>query len=111
MPDDDIVSMLLKRLNDHEDNFVERKSAGVSYQDICKTLVAFTNALDRGQQAILFIGVANDGRIIGVENPDERQKWVAKLARKTCYPPVPCKSTVFEVSGKNIVAVIVEASE
>jgi hypothetical protein len=36
---------LLQRLSDHEDNFIERKSAGVKSQELRQTLSAFANSL------------------------------------------------------------------
>ena len=110
MTEDAMVSMVRSRLKNHEDGFIERKPPGVSSEDICKTLVAFANSLDEGQQAILFIGVADKGALIGVENTDKMQKTVRTLAMERCYPSIFCTCVVFQESGKSIVAVIVNPS-
>jgi schlafen family protein len=106
-----ITIMLRKRLKNREDGFVECKPEGVSTEDIRKTLVAFANSIPEGEQAILFIGVADDGTLLGVNDTDKLQKGVRRVAEEKCYPPIKahtCK--VFEESGKSIVAVIVSAS-
>ena len=101
---------LLKRLNNHEDGFTERKPQGAKPSDFRQTLVAFANSVPEGQTAVLFIGVANDGKPIGVENPDSLQKKLRQIAERDCYPPVKYQSQVLPVDGRSVVAVIVEAS-
>jgi hypothetical protein len=106
-----ITRMLRQRLRNREDGFTERKPEGVSTEDIRKALVAFANSIPEGEQAILFIGVSDDGTPLGVNNTDKLQKEVRRIAEGKCYPPIKahtCK--VFEESGKSIVAVIVSAS-
>lgn len=95
------------RLNSPEDQFVERKSEGVSYEDICKTLVAFANSLPRGQEAILFIGVSDKGGLTGVSDTDKMQKHIVNLAQNRCYPPVQVQCQVVNISEVNVVAATV----
>jgi len=55
---------LRTRLRDLEDGFTERKRQGAANPaTIRKTLVAFANSVPTGQSAVLFIGVADDGRV------------------------------------------------
>lgn len=101
------------RLNDFEDNYTERKSAGVKPQEIRQTMSAFANSLTAGATAVLFIGV-NDktGAIEGVPDPDGLQKRVRECAARDCYPPITSYTCrVLEVEGKQVLAVKVGASE
>jgi predicted HTH transcriptional regulator len=104
---------LRARLYDKEDGWTERKSKGVSTEDIRKTIIAFANSLPDGQGAVLFIGISDKtGEVEGVDNTDALQKNVRRAAEEKTYPPIHighnCK--VLHESGKSIVAVIVEAS-
>lgn len=99
-----------ERLKNSEDRFTERKSQGVSTEDICKILSAFANSLPDGQEGVLFIGISDKGDLAGVDNPDKLQKNIRKLAEARCYPPIPVQSQVLNESGVNIICVIVFSS-
>ncbi|MBS1786516.1 MAG: ATP-binding protein [Acidobacteria bacterium] len=101
---------LKRRLSDLEDGWTERKEKGVSTDDIRKAIVAFANSVPDGEEAVLFVGVADDGKITGVDNPEKTQKSFSKTASEWCYPPVKHTARVIEVSGNYVVAVIVQAS-
>lgn len=105
---------LLSRLANLEDNFTERKSAGVSPQELRQTLCAFANSLDDEQVAILFIGVDDKtGKVTGVkaEGTDALQKRVREAAEQACYPPITTiSSQVIDVYGLLVVAVLIKAS-
>ena len=105
---------LLQRLSDHEDNFTERKSAGVKSQELRQTLSAFANSLPDGRSAVLFLGIDDrSGAITGIpaDQTDLLQKRVREAAEKECYPPIKTiLSRVLTVEGKLIVAVMVGAS-
>jgi Putative DNA-binding domain len=73
-------------------------------------LVAFANSVPDGEEAILFIGVANDGRITGVDNPEKKQRDVTRTAIDWCYPPIRHTIRVLEVNSQYILAIIVQAS-
>src|SRR5882724_2588775 len=98
---------LLERLKHPEDRFTERKPKGVSTEDKCKTLVAFANSLPDGEEGILFIGVSDKGDILGLDNTDNLQKEMRKLAEQRCYPPIRIQSEVLNISGLEVVAVSV----
>lgn len=95
-----------RRLLDVEDGWTERKPQGVGGDDVRRALVAFANSVPDGEEAILFIGVADDGTPIGVDNPDNTQKNVRRWA-DSCYPAISHTSKVIESDGVHIVAVIV----
>lgn len=106
--------VLRQRLKDREDGWTERKSKGVNTEDITKTIVAFANSLPDGQKAVLFIGIADkSGEIEGVDDTDGLQKRVRHAAEKRTYPPIYLghNTRVLNEGGKNIVAVIIEASK
>jgi hypothetical protein len=104
------MSDLLARLRAHEDNLVERKPGAVNAAEIRQTLVAFANSVRAPSTAILFIGVANNGEPQGVDNPDKTQKTVREQCEKVCYPPISFTTSVLEVGGKAIVAVVIPES-
>jgi hypothetical protein len=103
MTDDEIK----RRLTNKEDGWTERKPQGVSGDDVRRALVAFANSLPDGEEALLFIGVADDGKPLGVDNPDNTQKNVRRWA-DWCYPAIRHTSRVIESDGKQIVAVIIQ---
>jgi hypothetical protein len=102
--------VLVARLKNHEDNFVERKPDGANSGEIRQTIVAFANTVPPGAVGILFLGVHNDGRIQGVENPDKLQKTVREQCERVCYPPIAFTAEVLEAEGKAVVAVVVPSS-
>lgn len=111
---DDVMTTedeLLRRLTNHEDNLVERKPDGANGGALRRTLVAFANTVRDGEEAVLFIGVADrDGAVLGVENTDAMQKYVNRAAMD-CFPPIRVDQRALEKDGKQFVAVIVRRSE
>jgi len=99
-----------ERLHALEDGFTERKLEGANAAELRRTLVAFANAVPEGRTAILYVGVGNDGKIVGVAKTDSCQKTIRRIAEKECYPPIDVTSEVVSVSGKNVVAVHVRPS-
>ena len=95
-----------RRLLDLEDGWTERKPPTVGGDDVRKALVAFANSVPDAEEAILFIGVADNGTPIGVDNPDNTQKNVRRWA-DWCYPSISHTSRVIESDGKHVIAVIV----
>lgn len=101
---------LVDRLRDPEDQFVERKPQNAGRGDFKRTIVAFANSVPQNRTAILFVGVADDGTPLGVDNPDRTQKDIRKYAESDCYPPIFVDTEVLTVGGKQLVAVLVNAS-
>jgi hypothetical protein len=98
---------LLARISSGEDSLTEFKPQGAGSSDFKKTLVAFANSVPDGYEALLFIGISNDGTIVGVDNPDNVQKMVRKICEEECYPPIAHASRVIDCGNKRILAVIV----
>lgn len=105
-----MLDYLRKRLKDHEDNFTERKGSRPKDSELRRTLVAFANSVPEGHKALLFIGVSDDGAVVGIRDPDSDQKRIRKIAQEDCYPPVQFQSQVFEYEDNTMIAVIIEAS-
>ena len=100
---------LMARLSASEDSFVERKSPGIKPQDIRKAVTAFANSLPDGQHGVVFIGIGDRGAVEGCENADAVQKRVREAADE-CYPPLTPQCVVLRVDDKDVVAVVVGAS-
>lgn len=98
---------LTARLRLHEDSFVERKLEG---HDIMPTIVGFANSVPTGRDAILFIGVRDNGEVVGVKNADSLQKKLQKSCKTDCYPPIACFTELLVVDEKQIVAVVIPPS-
>lgn len=98
---------LLRRLRDAEDTFVERKSKGVAADELRKTVVGFANSLGDGRTAVLYIGVADDGTVQGVDGTDSLQKTIRRICQSDCYPPIPFESEVLSLDGKLVLAVTI----
>ncbi len=98
---------LLNRLKDDEDSFVERKLEG---DDLKRTIVAFANSVPSDREAILYIGVRNDGAISGVTNADATQKKIHKICFKDCYPPIKFSTEILRIDDKPVLAVIIPSS-
>lgn len=87
-----------------ESEVVELKSNVVA--DICKEIIAFANT----KGGTLYIGVADDGRVLGVENADRVTLQLNHMIRDSIKPDV----TMFvhyetqSVDGKQILSVTVQ---
>ncbi|VAW17321.1 hypothetical protein MNBD_BACTEROID05-727 [hydrothermal vent metagenome] len=101
---------LLKRLYDDEDGFVERKPENCNERELRKELVAFANSVPEGLYGVIFLGVSDDGKPIGIKNPDEKQKKIRSVAEKVCYPPIKIQMHVLEEDNLKFIAVVVEHS-
>src|SRR5881296_3700907 len=101
---------LLARLSHKEDNFTERKPSGAKRDELRKTIVAFANSLGEGHTGVLYIGVADNGVIQGVEGIDSLQKTVGRICADDCYPAIVPTCTSLNIGGKTILAVEISAS-
>jgi hypothetical protein len=97
-------------MNSPEDLLIERKSKGVSTEDICKTLVAFANSTPEDREGVLFIGIADNGVVSGVDDPDGLQKSIRRISETKCYPKVYVQCRVLSVNGMSVVAAVVPFS-
>ena len=90
-----------------ESETVELKEIVVD--DIKKEIVAFANSAG----GVLYIGVADDGSIAGVENPDGTTQQIVNMVRDSIKPDI----TMFlhyetrEIEGKQVIAVEVQRGQ
>jgi hypothetical protein len=89
-----------------EDNLLERKTES-DLKDLLKTMVAFANSVRPGHTAVILIGETDDDSAQGVNNPDNIQKQVRKIA-DSIYPPIVWRSRVYEREGKHCIRVEIE---
>ena len=101
---------LVRRLKEHEDSYVERKKSA-QRDPVKKTLVALANSLPTGREAVLYLGVADDGEILGLGNADDIQKKVRSWCVKECYPEIQYTTELLTIDGKTVLAIVVHPSE
>lgn len=91
-------------MNFQESETVELKQ--IVIDDIKKEIVAFTNS----QGGVLYVGVADDGTVVGLENPDETTLQLTNMVRDSIKPDVTMfiRYDTIEAEGKLIVAVHVQ---
>jgi hypothetical protein len=99
---------LLAKIGEREDNFVERKS-NAQRAEIRQTLSAFANSLPETREGIIFIGIADNGNVVGVDNTEGAQRTVGEAAAD-CYPTVAYTARVIRPEGRNVVAITVPHS-
>ncbi len=93
-----------------EDAHLERKPEGTNREEIRRTAVAFANSVEEGREAVLLIGVADDGRVLGVADTDAKQKLIRRILVEDCYPPIEHQAQVFDVDGVKVVTVTIPHS-
>ena len=98
------------RLSDGESNIVERKQSAASTDEIRRTIVAFANSVPVGDEAVLFIGVKDDGTIVGCQGTDSNQKKIEDYCRTVAYPPINIRTDVREINDCSVLAIIVPHS-
>ncbi len=91
-------------MNFYESETVELKSEIVP--DICKEVIAFANT----QGGTLYIGVQNDGTVIGIDNADAAQLRLNNMIRDSIKPDVTMfvRYEAVMVEDKKILAVTVQ---
>jgi len=91
-------------VNLKESETVELKE--IIVDDVKKEIIAFANSAGGN----LYIGVADDGSIVGVENPDMVILQVVNMVRDSIKPDVTMflRYTTKDIDGKQIVAVEVQ---
>jgi len=83
-----------------EDSYNEFKERLDHAESVAGEIVAFANT-DGGR---LLIGVADDGRIVGVPNPDQISNTLAQICRENILPALLPVIEIVEVESQRIVA-------
>lgn len=102
---------LKELLRSSENEFVERKSSLPNAAELRKTLVAFANSVKDGREAVLFLGVEDNGNVKGIEGIDAAQKRIREIAEGDCYPPVRYFIETFRQDEKEVLAVVIPESK
>lgn len=78
----------------------------IMVDDVKKELIAFANS----EGGMLYIGVRDDGTVVGVENPDQVSLQISNMARDAIKPDVTMflHYETLEIESKKIVAVRVQ---
>jgi predicted HTH transcriptional regulator len=90
-----------------EGTTLDFKKTITSSQKIAKSLVAFAN----GKGGQLLIGVADDGKIVGVKSEDEERYMITKSANQYCKPAIEPKFEEVYVDEKLVLVVSIDKSE
>jgi len=77
---------LLRLIRQWEDSYTEFKEESAHPDDLAASIVAFANT-DGGR---LILGVAQDGRITGVANPDRLMQRIDQICHRNVEPPLVC---------------------
>jgi predicted HTH transcriptional regulator len=99
---------ILRRLADPEDSFTERKEAPQEHP-VREAMTAFANSAIPDKPGIIYVGVKDNGEIVGGDNLDSWQRKISSWAA-SCFPPINVIQTVLSVGDKQILAVVVTAS-
>ena len=75
-------------------------------EDIKKEIIAFANSAG----GTLYVGVADNGRVVGVDNPDTVTQQISNMVRDSIKPDVTMfiRYDTKVVDGKQIVAVEIQ---
>ena len=73
-----------ERISHPEDGLTERKPERAGERDFKETLVAFANAVPQAGEGVLFIGVSDDGSILGCNGIESLQKTINRISINDC---------------------------
>lgn len=99
------ISYIRKRIAEGEHKQQDFKYAVNDSRKIAKSLVAFANS----EGGRLLIGVRDNGSIAGVKS-DEEFHMVEAAAQMYCKPEVPFETRKWQVEGKDVLEIIVNAT-
>lgn len=74
---------------------------------VARTFAAFAN----GVGGRLWVGVRDDGRVIGAGRPDEVERELARIAQELVVPPLEISVTRHEYAGRVLLVARVERAE
>ena len=83
-------------LSQGENQWVEFKEKVT--RELAKEMVAFANT----EGGKIFLGVTDDGKIVGLENIKEAEHYVINVARNNCDPPISPKIEKHKIQEKGI---------
>ncbi len=92
---------LAELLHAGEDSFTEFKRDASQRSDFAGEMIAFANS----EGGRILVGVADDGCVVGVDNPQRLEEDVLNIARQNCNPPLQPTITRLSVEGQTILDV------
>lgn len=102
-----MTSSLRDRIANLEDGLTERKRGYQGDDEIGKAVVSFANSVPEGRTAVLFLGVDNDGNVVGIstDNVDKFQQKVRRVCEEDCFPAIAIHLVeVLNIDGKHVIA-------
>ncbi len=97
---------LFRLIETGEDAHTEFKRLVHSPEKIAKSICAFANT----SGGVILIGVDDDKRIVGIESEKETLEILHEATTRHISPSVTFETEVLEYKGRDILAVIIEAS-
>lgn len=88
-------------LQQGENAAIEFKEIVARPESLAKEIVAFANT----QGGTLLLGVADDGKIIGINDDKNHEEYLANIARNNVIPAIDIEIQKIVVENKNIIAV------
>jgi hypothetical protein len=104
----DLDEEILRRITNTEDHFTERKTSPHRDQ-ITEAIVAFANSVLATKPGIIYVGVTDEGKIVGCDNPESWQQKITGWANG-CFPEVTVIPRVLQKDEKQFLAVVVPLS-
>ncbi len=84
-------------INNGENSYIEFKIEATRPESIAKELVAFLNF----EGGSLYIGVSDNGKIIGVNLDEDLEEWIMNICRNSINPPVIPIYEEIRIDNKN----------
>jgi len=97
---------ILEDIGDGENGSVEFKRKFTSPEKIAREIIAFANS-NGGR---LFIGVDDDGSIVGVKSEKEEIAMIEHACAFYCDPPISPRIEILELKGKDVIVAYVAES-
>jgi hypothetical protein len=77
-----------------------------SAREIAKEMVAFANS----EGGTIYLGIDDDGFIIGVDNPQELDARICGIARNNCQPPIHPRCNIESRDQREVLVVSIDRS-
>lgn len=89
----------LELIRKGENSAVEFKREEVRAEGLAKEMVAFANQ----NGGVIFLGVEDDGTILGLQEFKNHEEWIVNIARNNVIPSIDVDCSVINIEDKKIV--------
>ena len=86
-------------LSEGEDQWIEFKEKVT--RELAEEIVAFANT----EGGKIFLGVTDEGKIVGLEDIKQAEHYVINVARNNCDPPISPKIKKYKIQEKEILVI------